>query len=105
MSDLIIRNGDSVELHHSTVLALMTYAQKERELKEMMDKLKADIQAEMERKGIIKIDTDEVAITYIAPTARETFDKKKFKKDMPDIYDRYVDFAPVSASLRIKIKE
>lgn len=59
---------------------------------------------EMEAKNFIKIDTDVMTITYVAPTDREKFDSKKFREDHADLYDEYVSMIPVKSSIRIKVK-
>ena len=58
----------------------------------------------MESKGIIKVETEEITISYIAPTDRETFDSKRFKADHADLFDEYVKMSPVKSSVRIKVK-
>ena len=58
----------------------------------------------MEQKNIIKIDTPELAITYVADTTKETFDSKLFREQNPDLFDAYVKITPVKSSIRIKIK-
>ena len=73
-------------------------------LKEKEEKLKELILDEMESKGIIKIDTPELAITYVAPTDRERFDSKQLRSECPDVYDAYVTMTPVKASIRVKVK-
>lgn len=74
------------------------------DIKEKQKKLKDKILAEMEEHGILKIETDELTITYIAESDRETFDSKAFRKDNPDLYDEYVKIGTVSASVRMKLK-
>lgn len=76
-----------------------------KEIKVKQDELKQRILAEMEYNGILKIETDELVITYVAPSSRETFDSKSFRKDNPDLYDEYVKISDVSASVRMKVKE
>lgn len=75
-----------------------------KEMKEKEDELKAAILEEMQKKNIIKIDTEELIITKIAPTTRETLDTKLLKEELPDIYDSYVKISEVKASLRIKLR-
>ena len=58
----------------------------------------------MESKGIIKLDTDELTISYVAPTDRETLDTKALREELPDIYDTYAKISPVKSSIRIKLK-
>ena len=75
-----------------------------KEIKAKQDELKQRILAEMEEHGILKIETDELTINYVAETSRETFDSKAFRKDNPDLYDEYVKISTVSASVRMKVK-
>ena len=75
-----------------------------KDLKEKEDELKLNILNEMEEKGIIKIETDDLIINYIAPTDRETFDSKTFKEQHQDLYDEFIKMTPVKSSIRIKIK-
>lgn len=67
-------------------------------------RLKSAILAEMEAKGIIGIETDDLKITYVAPTDREKFDSKQFQSDHSELYDEYVSMIPVKSSIRIKVK-
>ena len=73
-------------------------------LKERQDKVRAELQKAMEDNNIIKFESDEIVVNYIAPTTRESFDSKQLKADNPDLYDLYVKFSPVKASINIKVK-
>ena len=104
MNQLIeVRNGNAL-LASETALQIANFERTMKDLKEKEDALKKAILDEMEAKGIIKVDMDELTITYIAPTDRETFDSKTFKKENPDEYDKYIRLTPVKSSIRIKVK-
>lgn len=75
-----------------------------KEIKEKEEELKQNILTEMENKNILKLETDDLMITYIAPAERETFDSKKFREENSDLYDGYVKFSPVKSSIRVKVK-
>ena len=75
-----------------------------KELKVQEDELKRNILNEMEEKGLLKLETDSLIISYVVPTERETFDSKSFRESNPDLYDDYVNFSPVKSSIRIKVK-
>lgn len=96
-------NGNSI-LDIETSNKIAEFERKIKELKEQEETLKEAIKAEMEAKGILKVEADGITITYIAPTQRETFDTKAFKKDNPEMYDDYVKFSPVKSSIRIKVE-
>ena len=73
-------------------------------LKERQDKVRAELQKIMEDNNIIKFESDEIVVNYIAATTREAFDSKQLKSDNPDLYDLYVKLSPVKASIKIKVK-
>ena len=75
-----------------------------KELKVQEDELKKNILNEMEEKGLLKLETDSLIISYVAPKERETFDSKSFRESNPDLYDDYINFSPVKSSIRIKVK-
>lgn len=75
-----------------------------KEIKEKEEELKQNILTEMESKNILKLVSDDLTITYIAPAERETFDSKKIREENSDLYDEYVKFSPVKSSIRVKVK-
>ena len=99
----IIQNGN-VCLSAEASAKLAEIEKLIKELKAQEDEIKQTILSAMEERGIIKFDTDDVLVSYIAPTSREKFDSKKFREEHPDLYDEYIDFAPVKSSIRIKLK-
>ena len=58
----------------------------------------------MEEKNIIKLETNELIITYVAETYRESFDSKTLKAEDEELYNKYVQISPVKSSVRIKVK-
>ena len=85
-----------------------TLAEFERYAKWLEDKrktIKKGLLEVMELSGAVRLESDELIITYIAETDRETFDSKAFRKDNPDLYDKYVSISKVRPSIRIKLKE
>lgn len=73
-------------------------------IKKYEDELKAQILEAMEEHEIKKIDTEEITITYIPKSDRESFDSKRFRKDHPETFDDYVKISTVKPSVRIKVK-
>ena len=105
MGELIkVENGMAV-LDAEAVRKIAEFEDDMKKLKQAEDKLEKDILAEMEEKGILKIENDTITISYIGATGRETFNSKKFRADNPDLYDEYVTISPVKSSIRIKVKE
>ena len=104
MNDLIIKKEDNYQLTDTIISELRLIDEEEKELKEKKEKIREILLKEMEDKNILKLENENISITYKAPTERETFRTAKFKKDLPDLYDTYVEFTPVKSSLLIKIK-
>lgn len=104
MQELIkIENGIAL-LDAETSARIAEFERMAKSIKEQEDALKQAILAEMEEKGILKLETEEMTVSYVAPTDRETFDSKTFKKENPKLYDEYVKMTPVKSGVRIKVK-
>ena len=100
-----------IKVENGIVLASEMLEQEALEIKRLEELLKAKkdnltltLLDEMQKHDIKKIETPDVIISYIDETERETFDSKKFREDNPDMYDEYVKFSKVKASIRIKAK-
>ena len=98
----VVNGVASLSPYASAILA--DFEKQAKAIKAKEDELKKRILEEMEKNGIIKIDTAELTITYVAPTTRETFDSKAFRADNPSLYDEYVKIGAVAPSVRIKVK-
>jgi regulator of replication initiation timing len=101
MNDII--KFEDGKLSQQAVDFITAVETKMKALKEQYDQFKNDLLTVMEQNGIIKIESDNVTINYIAETTRETFDSKKFGEDFPDLYDEYIKFTKVKASVRVKV--
>lgn len=102
--DLITIKDETAILDRETATKIAEFERMAKELKAKEDKLKKAILKEMESKQLIKLDTDNLTITYIVPTERESLDSKTLREELPDIYDAYVKISPVKPSIRIKLK-
>lgn len=101
MNAITLTNGS---LPAEIVNEYIALEQRMKEDKAKMDELKSSLLQAMEEGNVIKIDTDAIRITYVAPVDRETFDSKQFRADMPDLYDAYVKLSKTAPSLRITVK-
>lgn len=104
MNNLIVKEMEEFKLRKTIADELILIDEKEKELKAKKEKIREILLKEMEDKNILKLETENISITRKEPTERETFRTAKFKKDLPDLYDTYVEFTPVKGSLLIKIK-
>lgn len=91
-------------LDKETSIKIAEFEKAIKEIKDKEDELKQSILNEMESKNIIKLETDDLMINYIAPSERETLDSKRLREEQPDLYDEYVKFTPVKSSIRLKVK-
>lgn len=102
MNELIkFENG---KLAQQTIDYITAVESQMKTLKEQYEQFKTALLVAMEQNGIVKIESDNVRINYIAETTRETFDSKQFKEDMPDLYNEYVKISKVKPSVRIKVE-
>lgn len=104
MNELIRMEHGNAVLDSYTAMKIAYIEKEMKAMKEEYDKVKEAVLKEMEANGVIKITTPDLVITYVAPTDRENFDKKKFRSDHPSVYDDYVSMGKVKASVRIKVK-
>ena len=102
--DLIKIENNNAVLDREIAYQIAEFERQAKFIEEQEKRLKSAILNEMESKGIIKIETDSILISYVAPTDREKFDSKGFKSDHPEMYDEYVSMSPVKSSIRIKVK-
>lgn len=105
MSNLITVNNGAVILDAEANRKIAEFERLAKLIKEEETKLKDAILEEMQEKGILKVETENLIITYIAPTDRERFDTKRFRAEHSDLHDEYVTMSKVKASVRIKVKE
>lgn len=103
--DIIIIENEVIKLDHNVSTQLAYMEREVKRMKELEENIKSAILKEMEARGIYKIDTPDVTITYVAPSERETFDSKTFKVENAKLYHQYLKTSEVKSSVRIKVKE
>ena len=105
MQELIeVKNGTAI-LRADIASKIAEFERTVKSIEEQEKALKSMILAEMEDKGLLWIDTDDLHISYVAPCFRERFDIKTFKAENPLIYDVYVTMSHVRSSVRVKVKD
>lgn len=95
-NNLVLKEGISKQIAYLETIA--------KQVKEAQEEIKTGILKEMEEKNIIKLETNELMITYVAETYRESFDSKTLKTENEELYNKYVKISPVKSSVRIKVK-
>lgn len=104
--ELLVLNNDTYLLDTETASKIAEFERTMKELKKKQDEIKEQLKYEMAAKGIksIKDEVNNITITYVAPTERETFDSKSFRADHEDLYNDYIKFSEIKDSVRISVK-
>lgn len=87
-----------------TIQKITTLIRLKKEMDEQEKQLKQKLVEAMEAYGIKSFENDQIKMTYVAPTTRNTLDSAKLKKDHPDIVEQYTKTSDVSASVRVTVK-
>lgn len=104
MNSLItIENGNAV-LNAEISSQIAEFERQVKSIKAQEETLKKAILKAMEDNNIIRLETDDITVSYVASTDRETLDSKSLRNDLPDIYDEYIKITKVKPSIRIKVK-
>lgn len=104
MNELIEVTEAGAILNPDTASKIAEFERAVKEVKAKEDELKKAILSEMESKGIIKLDTEDLTISYVESFTKEALDSKALREELPDIYDAYIKISPVKSSIRIKLK-
>lgn len=74
---------------------------KKKEIEEQVKTFSERMKSEMEKAGVKKWETENMRLTYIDPTTKETFDSKRFQEEHPESYKKYTKTTKVKSSIRI----
>lgn len=104
MAELIkVENGMTI-LDMEAQRQIVAFELQMKAIKAKEDELRRRIIEEMEAKRIIKLESEDLSITYKAAYDREKFSAKRLKQDHPDLYDEYVTITTVKPSILIKVR-
>ena len=78
MNNLIVKEMEEFKLRQNIADELISIDKEEKELKEKKEKIREILLKEMEDKNILKLENENISITYKAPTERETYRTKDF---------------------------
>lgn len=105
MNELITIKDGATILDVKVAEQIAEFERKAKEIEDAEKALREQILAEMEKKNIKSIETENLIISYKASYDRESFQSKQFRADNPDLYDSYVTMTTVKPSVSIKLKE
>jgi hypothetical protein len=66
--------------------------------------LRDELMMAMENQGVKSFENEQLKITYILPTTRETIDSKKLKSEYPEIAEKVTRETKTKASIRITLR-
>ena len=104
MAELIKVEDGMTVLDMEAQRQIVAFELQMRAIKAKEDELRRRIIDEMEAKGIIKLESEDLSITYKAAYDREKFSAKRLKQDHPDLYDEYITITTVKPSILIKVR-
>lgn len=84
--------------------AIEALENEKKQLDAEFEKLKTGLLELMKANGVKKFENDFIRLTYKEPTTRTSFDSKKLKEEMPDVFDKFKKESEVKESILIKIK-
>lgn len=76
-----------------------------KEVESQAEELKKQLVEAMRDQSIKSFENDNIKITYVAPTTRETIDSAKLKKELPEIAEQYKKISNIKDSVRITLKK
>lgn len=89
----------------STEMAIVSLKRQADEAKAKYERLANGLKHIMLQEGIKKFDGNFITVTQTPKSTRASFDAKRFKEEMPDLYARYSRTTKVDAGIRITIKK
>jgi len=84
---------------------LLTIGAKLKEYQEAYNNGVEKLKEFMEANSIKKFENEDIILTYIEPTYRESFDSKTFRAEHEDLYNEFVKVSPVKPSLRVTMRK
>lgn len=95
----------TLEKNYPTLIEAITdVCVRKKQLEEEEKQMKEMLKVAMEACHLKSWDSDQLKVTYVAPTTRTSIDSTRLKKEKPDIAEEYSKTSQVSASVRITVK-
>lgn len=101
-TDLIRYEGGSPILDERTGARLAALEATIEQLEAERDALRGMIRDEMERIGCIRLQTEELVVSYIPDGTSERLDSKALRAECPDVYDAYAKLTPVKSRVLVR---
>ena len=108
MNDIILLENNEAIIESETSNVLIDLDKKIKDLTDLRESIRSQIKNEMEDKGIKKAinKTGTYSITF-TPEDKfvEKFDTTKFRKENPDLYDKYIVLRTKSSFITCRMRE
>lgn len=72
--------------------------------KKDIETIKCFLLEQMTANNIKKWETQNIVVTYVAPSERKSIDSTKLKAEQPEVYEQYLKTSTVKEQIKIKIK-
>lgn len=72
--------------------------------KAKQDAIKDFLLKKMKESGVKKWETENIVVSYVLPSTRETIDSKSLKEQKPEIWQKYAKTSEIKEQIRIKVK-
>lgn len=93
---------DSIALAQKKLTQVTTWLA---QYKTFLDEMKERLIIEFEKVGAKKFENEDIAITYVGETTTQKFDTTRFKKDYPELYQKYLVNSTKKAYVIITLKD
>ena len=101
---LLVETKTGLKLTESATKTIVEIEEQIKALEALKGELKSKIIEQMTGHGVKSIENDQVRITYVAPTTRQSLDSKALKADLPDVWNKYSKTSTVSETVKIDCK-
>ena len=91
--------------NHELISAVADIFRAKKEIEDREKILRAQLLEAFEKYNVLGFDNDEMTVTYIPETTRESLDSARLLKDHPEFAIDYYKTSKVKASLRVKVKD
>ena len=99
-----IMPSQNAELATNLIQQIALLEQESKRIEDVKSALKKEITAAMKERNIKKFENEDIRLTYVAPTVRQSVDSKKLKEKYNDIYEECLSEKPVGEGVRVTVK-
>lgn len=92
------------EVYNEAVQALAEFERQVKAIKTQEDEIKRKLLDAFKQHDVKKFESEQLVITYIAPTTRTSVDTSKLKAEYPDVYEACIKQTNVNETIKITLR-